>query len=450
MHLITTLMQLANDYPLSLSETPGGVYAVAYVLGSLLFIIVNKKKFKILPLIGITIIFTAILVLFMELNHPVPAIWFMPSIMAYILVMFTYIFIAMDVPIKSVIYYTARAFIVGEFIGSLSWQLYYFSITNTFVAHNIWVLILFIVTIEGVVFALLWVLEQRFKEEARDFTLNRRELISTIIIVIAVFAVSNLSYVYDNTPFSGQVAEEIFNVRTWVDFGGVALLFAFHIQITELHMKFEVGKLQNLLKLQVENYEMSKHSIELVNQKYHDLKHHIAAMKATATDEYSLDHLNELEKEIKIFEAQNKTGNHVLDTILSARSVTCQARNIQMNVIADGHLLERVDVIDISILFGNLLDNAIESVKNINEKERKLIYLSISRQRGFILIHLENPFVGDIRYKNGLPMTTKKDQLNHGYGLKSVQTIVKKYDGSLTITNDDKWFEVRILLPIIS
>ena len=90
MHLTTILTQLANNYPLSLSETPGGVYAVAYWLGAMLFIIVNRKKLKLIPFILISLLTLASLVAFMELNHPVPAIWFIPSILAYVFLLFIF------------------------------------------------------------------------------------------------------------------------------------------------------------------------------------------------------------------------------------------------------------------------------------------------------------------------------------------------------------------------
>ncbi len=436
------------NLPINLTETPGGVYALAYWFGVLVFIIVNRKKMKTVPLVGISIFFLVFLVAIMTLNHPVPAIWFIPSIMLYVCIIGIFMYISIDVSKMSVAYYTARAFLVGELIGSLSWQLFHFSIINEYFENKLWILLMFLAIVETLAFMLLLTLEKKFKEEDRSFNVSQRDLIATVLIVVVIFMVSNLSYVNENTPFSGTMDAEIFNVRTLVDFGGVALLFAFHIQITELHMKFEVGKLQSLLKLQVENYELSKKSIEMVNQKYHDLKHHIAVMKSNASDDSSIEYLNKMEKEIKSYEAQNKTGNHVLDTILTVKSLTCQSNNTQLNVIADGHLLAMFDPIDISTLFGNILDNAIESVKIIKEKDQRIIHLSISKQKQFMLIRLENPYTGKIKYKDGLPMTTKKDQSNHGYGLKSVLNTVKKYDGSLTISDDDKWFEVRILIPL--
>ena len=432
----------------NLIETPGGVYALAYWLAAVLFISVNKKKMNKWKLVITSIVFLIILVGAMELNHPVSKFWFVPSVLLYVFIIGLFLYVSIKLPIMNIGFYTARAFLVGEFIGSLSWQLFYFSTASDYFSNKVWILIVFAIIAQSVFTMIMLLLEQRFKADERDFTMSRRDFITTVVIVSFIFLFSNLSYLSGNTPFSGQAAEDIFNVRTLIDFGGVALLYAYYIQITEFNTKFEVSKLQNLLKLQVENFEISRKSIDMVNQKYHDLKHYISIMKSAELESGSIEYLNKIETEIKIYEAQNKTGNHVLDTILTTKSIICQSFDAQLSVIADGSLLNKFETMDISTMFGNLLDNAIESVKLIPEKEKRLIHLNISRQKQFILIRLENPYSGTIKYKNGFPITTKTDEFNHGYGLKSVQNTVKKYDGSLTINADQQWFEIRIMIPI--
>ena len=74
--------------------------------------------------------------------------------------------------------------------------------------------------------------------------------------------------------------------------------------------------------------------------------------------------------EIKQYEAQFKTGNRVLDTILSSESLKCQSKDIEITVVADGHALDFMNAMDISALFGNALDNAIEGAEKIQTKEK--------------------------------------------------------------------------------
>ena len=291
-------------------------------------------------------------------------------------------------------------------------------------------------------------LEMHLKEETEEVSINSRELITVIIITAAVFAVSNISYLDQSTLFSSRFAGEMFTIRTLVDLSGLAVLYAYHIQVRELQMKFEVDTLQNILEMQYKNYQLSQESIEIVNQKYHDLKHQITLLKAEANSEKSTQYLEQMEKEIKSYEAQNKTGNKVLDAVLTSKSLYCQNKGIGFTCVADGTLLNFMAEMDISALFGNILDNAIEGAEKIPEKEKRLIHLSVAEQKSFLRIRVENYCEEKIVFKNGIPQTTKKDKRFHGFGMKSIQSTVKKYGGSVTAGVRDNWFELRILIPL--
>lgn len=92
-----------------------------------------------------------------------------------------------------------------------------------------------------------------------------------MIIVAIVFIVSNVSYLYSHIPFSSSFPYEVFIIRTLADLGGVAILYAYHIQLVRLQNRFEARNLENILEMQYANYQISEQSMELVNQKYHDL-----------------------------------------------------------------------------------------------------------------------------------------------------------------------------------
>ena len=102
---------------------------------------------------------------------------------------------------------------------------------------------------------------------------------------------------------------------------------------------------------------------------------------------------------------------------------------------------------DLSILIGNALDNAIESVEKISDPDKRLIHVSVNRQKGFLRIRVENCYEGDIRFVDGLP-STRKDARYHGYGMKSIRSVVEKYNGSMIVKAEDGWFELRLLFPV--
>ena len=202
-----------------------------------------------------------------------------------------------------------------------------------------------------------------------------------------------------------------------------------------------------LLHMQYESYRISEESIALVNQKYHDLKHHIQLLRAASAAERT-EYLDQMEQQIRTYEAQNKTGNRVLDTILTAKTIQCQSEGISLTCVADGQALDFMNPMDISALFGNALDNAIESVKKLPNPEQRLIHVSAMRQKDFLRIRVENCYSGELRFVDGMPTTTKRDARYHGYGLKSIQSIANSYGGSATIDTKDGWFELRLLLPV--
>ena len=154
-----------------------------------------------------------------------------------------------------------------------------------------------------------------------------------------------------------------------------------------------------------------------------------------------------MEQEIKSYEAQNKTGNEALDVLLTAKSIQCQNAGVTLTCVADGKELSFLKPTDLSVLFGNALDNAFESAEKIEDPEKRLIHLSVARQKQFVRIRVENCCEGEIRFVDGLP-ATGKDANYHGYGMKSIRSIVEKYNGSMTVKVQDGWFELRILLPL--
>lgn len=431
-----------------LTNTPGEYYSVAYWLACMLFISQAKKRIPVWKCYIAQFVFLIAIVSFMELTADVSGILFIPCILLDVLMIFGVIYICCDISVLKAGYYCARAFILGEFVASFTWQIYYYSVLRLQVSAHILVNLFFVGISYAVIYLFMYYLEKQHYEENQNLQVTGRELLSVCIISILVFMMSNLSYVYENTPFSSKLAPDIFNIRTLVDLGGVAILLAYNVQLGELQMKYEFKTLQNMLNMQYANYQIAQQSIDMVNQKYHDLKHQIAILKSEVDSQESKAYLDQMENEIKIYEAQNKTGNKILDTVLTGKHIFCQSKGINLTVVADGTALDFLEPMDISTLFGNALDNAIESVRQLPQEEKRLIHVAVARQKDFLRIRVENYYEGNLVFENGLPATTKEDKEYHGYGLKSIRSTVKKYGGSITIDTNENWFELRILIPL--
>jgi hypothetical protein len=433
---------------LDIVNTPGYFYALAYWLAAFLIIYIRKKRTFGKKLWIIHIVFFGMIIGFMEYTDGIDTLFFMPSMLVTISMILIYIYICCEFPLINAGYYCVRAFITGEFIASFGWQLYYYSIERFHIGTETLTRFMYLIVMYPIIFCILYWVECRLIEKDEEIHITPRELSIAVVIAAAVFLISNMSYVYKHSPFSSQFNAEIFIIRTLVDMGGMSVLYAYHILIKEVQMKFEVNTLQSILNMQYKNYQLSQESIDIVNQKYHDLKHQIGLLKLASGMQKAVEYLEQMEQEIKIYEAQHKTGNKVLDAVLTSKSLYCQNRGISLTCVADGAVLDFMNDMDISALFGNILDNAIESVEKLKEEEKRLIHLRVVKQRNFLRIHIENYCEKQLTFKNGFPLTTKKDKQFHGYGLKSIQSTAKKYGGSVMADIHNNWFELKVLIPI--
>ena len=382
---------------------------------------------------------------FLEITDPLPVIFWIPAIAAAVGLMYLLIWVCSDLSPTAAGYCTVRAFILAEFAASLEWQLYFYTAYQLDQYSDALSLVFMAVTYLGV-FALAWHLEKRMSSPV-PLTVTPAELGSVALIALSAFFVSNLSFVYSNTPFSSSFITEIYNIRTLVDLAGLVILCAYHLQRQQLHTRHELDAIQNILQTQYAQYQQSKESIDLINRKYHDLKHQIALLRAESDAGKRSAFLDQMEQEIRTYEAQNKTGSSVLDTVLTSKSLSCVQDHIQLTCVADGSLLSFLEVMDICTIFGNALDNAMEHVRSIPQEEKRLIHVTVSARKGFVLLRFENYCQDELSFADGLPVTTKGDADYHGYGLKSIRYTAQKYGGSIAVSVKDHWFELDVLLP---
>lgn len=116
--------------------------------------------------------------------------------------------------------------------------------------------------------------------------------------------------------------------------------------------------------------------------------------------------------------------------------------------MADGERLNFMKDVDIYSLFGNALDNAIESTMKLKDKTKRVISLLVSAKADFLTIHMENYYEGCLSFKDGLPQTTKDDKTLHGFGVKSISLLAEKYNGNVSMSTDSDIFILNIIFPL--
>ena len=347
------------------------------------------------------------------------------------------------------LYITARAFVLAELVASLHWQIVTFiGVRDGFTDYD-WRAIALLVVTYALCFGLAWMVERGNFSQATPTLPTASAAIATMAIMIVTFAMSNLSFVSTNTPFSGSVGQEIFYIRTLVDFCGFAILYAQQEQARRIEANTELASINAQLESQHQEYLQSKENIESLGRLAHDLKHQLAALRAEVDPKHAAAGFEQLEQSVQRYSAQQHTGNPVLDVILTTKERTCADRGITFTAVADGSLLSGMSSMDIASLFGNALDNAIEATSKLPKREQRLIKLALYEQNRFIVIRVENYY--DSRLKKdaegNLRTTKRDDQHRHGFGVKSIRHIAQQYGGEVTIRTEDHWFVLTALIP---
>lgn len=263
-----------------------------------------------------------------------------------------------------------------------------------------------------------------------------------VLVYLATFMCQTIfvgiSYTYDHVNYIGATVDFLICILLlWVQHG--------ILQIRNINQEKEI--VEHLLYERKRQYELSRENIETINHKCHDLKHQIRALEHVSEGERS-DYIRELEDAIGIYDAVVETGNEVVNTIISEKALICGRRDIRLSCMVDASHLDFMSTLDIYALLGNALDNAIENVSRYADKDKRIVSLTICAVGDFLSIQINNYCEDNVVFADGLPVTTKRNKDYHGFGMKSMRHLAKKYGGSMATSIADNMFTLQILLPM--
>lgn len=203
--------------------------------------------------------------------------------------------------------------------------------------------------------------------------------------------------------------------------------------------------IQKMLEESEVQYAAAKRNAELINIKCHDLHHMIQHFRLQGRVDDGV--FTEMEQAIREYDSSIRTGNPALDVILTEKSAQCAALGIGFTCMAEARGLQYIKPVDLYVLFGNALENAIEATQVLKEPEKKQISLTVRRVEGFYSIHLQNYTSRTIRFVGDVPLTEKEDKQNHGFGVKSMRLLAETYGGELHFRQEGDVVELYLLLP---
>lgn len=284
----------------------------------------------------------------------------------------------------------------------------------------------------------------RFMPVDRGYQVGPRQLSSAILLMLLILLLVQLS----REIWYSREDWALWAFPLLIEVYCATLLYLQHELFKKGYIQQDLAMLNQLWARQKAQYALARRNIALINRKCHELKHQIRSMHAVLGSEQA-GALDELEQSVRIYDAIAKTGNEVLDTVLTEKSLLCEANHIQAHCVADGSQLGFMDPVDLYTIFANALDNAIEHVRSIQDAEKRIIDVLVYAENRLLTIQVINPCTAVPRIgADGLPVSTKSGDSTRGYGLKSVRHAVQKYNGFLTVKVEDGCFHLRILLPL--
>ena len=423
--------------------------ALAEWLACMLYVSFFPPRFERWKHVLLIVITGGIQALLQTVAGQLPLIIWIPGMLMNIAWMLITVALLAKLNLKEVLFIGTKAFIVAEMIAAIAWQFYCYWLLNS--DFNSSVSRVGLMSIQyTILLAIIFWIEKSSQKIQLDKILHRKEVIISILTGLIIFAVGNIGFLMtgSNTA-TGYDSNTIFIIRSFVNFSGFLVLYTQEQHLTEQYLRNELFAIQNVFQNQYEQYRAFNENSELIHRKVHDLKHQLSYLRQESDNEKREAYLGEIETMIHNFEAKIESGHPILDTVLTRKNQYCLQHNINFTCLVQGEVFNFMDTMDLCTLFGNAIDNAIEAVETIADAEKRLITLKVSSKGNFAIVRLDNYFENQLEfYEDSFPTTTKEDQANHGYGLKSMEYIVEKYNGSLTFTQEDHWIQLGMLIPI--
>ncbi|OUQ47041.1 hypothetical protein B5E64_03230 [Drancourtella sp. An12] len=323
-------------------------------------------------------------------------------------------------------------FITMEVIGKQFWiEIYKFS-------QSMLQCVLFLIPrAVAILFLMKW------KEKSLILKENRKILALLCVVflgILRIYTTTMINMVTSTRTAQGwSAAVSLVFVGTLT--AGVVMFFH-HFQMLKTENKMLL-ELETLSENHIKDMElmMEKNRIQT-----HDMKHHLLILREYGQEKQwdsLMSYLNELSDDILVQKKTVWTQVGILDTLLEQKKTKAESKGIEVRVQADRIVGLPFSDMEICTLFSNLLDNAIEACEKI-EDDRRWVAIQITRKSGMLYLTISNSIKDRPAEQEGKLITNKQNHQLHGYGIKSVQKIVRKYEGDFSYQIRESEFIVTI------
>lgn len=273
---------------------------------------------------------------------------------------------------------------------------------------------------------------------------------SNMILIILMPIITELSTVGIMQSFlkHNELKNELFLASVSVMLTNILIYYVFIKINKDTQRETEITILQQNL----ENDKKNARDIEELYCKtrgmQHDLLNHFSIISELLNEnkESAQEYIQAVtNNQLKIIKTLIKTGNDCFDAIANTKIALCEKYGIYVQVHVVEKVLNQLPHDEIAILFGNLFDNAIEASKN---SEKKTIKLTVQSQDTHLSVCMKNSIDKSVLNENNTLQTSKEDKIHHGFGIKNIKRVIKKYKGLISYDEENGYFICDILIPL--
>lgn len=290
----------------------------------------------------------------------------------------------------------------------------------------------------------------------RVFTLllSKNEQAALKLRQIIFFLIFTVFEVYSICTFAFKIENSVDGIQTIIMLLGFVFLNIYIVyfidKTTMLYKKQnEYNLMQKQNQIQLDNFREISRRYEESKKTIHDIKKHLNSLSALEhiDKERAEEYESIIEQKVDSLFYEFHCSNQLLSIIMSQKITICKNEGIDVKTQIEDISFDFIEDFDITAIYANLWDNAIEACRKVKQEER-FINILIGRVNDFIVISFENSFNGVINKKCDVLQSTKK---NHdGVGWTIIKSAVEKYRGFVNASNDEKTFTVQIMFPVES
>ena len=301
-----------------------------------------------------------------------------------------------------------------------------------------WQVYIIIILIRLLIMAIIYRLLKNFQYEIQSK--DAAVLSISFLFVLGLSFVATYSYLnlgmYDT--FILDLSTSVFGVFFIVQF--LYSRNVSYLREQEQRDKLQIAQLQQ----QYAYYQNKLKNEERIRSIYHDMKNHLLVLEGSQSTEVTRQMAKEIHSQIADYENYIHTGNNFLDILIKDKAEKSREKHIDFSASIDFDGIDFMEPLDISTLFGNGIDNAVEASEKLPE-EQLLILVKAGKVQNFVSILVENN-CSDEAHTDG--HTTKEDKFLHGFGISNMQKAAEKHNGTCTTAQANGKFTLKILLPI--